>query len=170
MPHTVPSRPTKGAVEPTVASNTWPACSLSKHGMQSIAQQACQVAGIGRPHRPRCPAGLPGGLHQWVTRTSRSNACTDRANPLPMKGLAKRRPCCAPHRLGTLQQPGFPQNHNPAAHRHDQQYHCHAPLTASPCRSRSSAFTANPTRRTCQTSRFGARQENARRASCLGRR
>ncbi|MNT92624.1 hypothetical protein D3C72_2339430 [compost metagenome] len=26
MPHTVPSSPTNGAVEPTVASSTWPNC------------------------------------------------------------------------------------------------------------------------------------------------
>src|SRR3974377_1939137 len=56
MPQTVPSSPTKGAVEPTVASRTWPNCSLSStpcNASRSNRVRCCERSAAGGRERAR---------------------------------------------------------------------------------------------------------------------
>src|SRR3990167_2139068 len=88
MPQTVPSRPTKGAVEPTVASRTWPNCSLPSTACR--ASRSTRVSCC--PRLPACASVSVAGAWATVsaattsgsTMASRSNAArTWRAAPKP---------------------------------------------------------------------------------------
>src|SRR3982751_1337175 len=76
MPQTVPSSPTKGAVEPTVASSTWPNCSLCSTACRASRSTRVNCWDLSPAVASVPPAGSSVAAINGSTSASRSKAAT----------------------------------------------------------------------------------------------
>src|SRR6184192_3731628 len=121
MPHTVPKRPMNGAVLPIDASSTWPNC--------SCVSTACSAS---RSRRVSCESMWPwassvlafglavAASSSGASTCSRSNAASWSRPDATLAALqnADRARDVDTH---AAQQPAFPEDHHPGAHRHHEQ-------------------------------------------------
>ena len=170
MPHTVPSRPTNGAVEPTVASRTCPNCSLC-----STACRASRSTRVNCCDRSPAAASVPVNSTliaaiNGLTSPARSNANTlGRAssmelacqNAAVLRATSPRARCKSQafHKITTQLLTDMANSSSATSL-----------VTASPCVIRSSRFMSSPAHQTCHTGPAFAPGEIARRARPLARR
>src|SRR5438034_11749368 len=76
MPQTVPSRPTKGAVEPTVASKTWPNCSLCNTACKASRNTRVSCCDLSPADASVSPDRMLVAAMSGNTRACRSNTAT----------------------------------------------------------------------------------------------
>ena len=103
--------------------------------LQLVAARACKASRstprellrrVARP-RPASPAASqPGWRRSAAAPAPRGRRPPTFCAPRRPRATARTPRCCAPtSRAGAAQQPGFPEDHDPAGHRHRQQQHRH---------------------------------------------
>ncbi|MDT4852889.1 hypothetical protein FQZ97_871380 [compost metagenome] len=182
MPQTVPSRPTKGAVEPTVASNTWPNCKR--------CNTRCRAS---RSTRVSCCDRSPAAASVWGMACSMVRAACNSGSTRRCASNVDRR-CCASSRWAACQNAAVERFTSDTARRSIQAFQrittqlatdmassskATLRLIASPCITvcqtpkivlRYPVLSAGRARQTCRTNRCACRPGNAPRAGCPGRR